>query len=99
MQHIFIKLIFFTIFFSRPLESRTLHLEGGLAIKFSLSNEHLIASIGWPDNLLKISNLKTKQVILCGKVKLVGGITWHHKLPYICAGSDRELCFWRVNIN
>lgn len=76
-----------------------LHLEGGLAIKFSLADENLVASIGWPDNLLKVSNLKSKQVILCGKVKLVGGMTWHHKLHYICAGSDRELCFWRVNIN
>lgn len=68
-------------------------------MKFSLANEHLVASIGWPDNLLKVSNLKTKQVILCGKVKLVGGMTWHYKLPYVCAGSDRELCFWRINVN
>ncbi|EFN63084.1 Nucleoporin Nup37 [Camponotus floridanus] len=84
---------------SRPLEERTLHLEGGLEVKFSHTNENLIASIGWPDNLLKVFNFKSKQVILCGKVKLFGGMTWHYKLPYICAGSDRDICFWRVNVN
>lgn len=81
---------------SRPVESRSLHVEGGLAVKFSPAYESLVASIGKPENLLKITNLKSKQVVLCGKVKLIGGMSWHYKLPYICAGSDRELSFWRV---
>lgn len=82
---------------SRPTESRTLHVEGGLSVRFARSNENLVASLGRPDNLIKVTNLRTKQVVLCGKVCLVGGITWHHKLPYLCAASDRQLFFWRVN--
>lgn len=66
-------------------------------MKFALSNENLIASIGRPDNLLKVVNLKTKPVILCGRVLLFGGLTWHQRLPMICAGSDRQLLFWKVN--
>ena len=83
---------------SRPIESRTLHIEGGLAVKFAIGNENIVATLGRPDNLIKVTNIRTKQVVLCGKVKLVGGITWHHKLPYLCAASDRELFFWRVNV-
>ncbi|XP_043268025.1 nucleoporin Nup37 [Venturia canescens] len=82
---------------SRPTESRTLHIEGGLSVKFARGNENLVASLGRPDNLVKVTNLRTKQVVMCGKVRLVGSITWHHKLPYLCAANDRELFFWRLN--
>ncbi|KAG7201050.1 hypothetical protein KM043_017599 [Ampulex compressa] len=83
---------------SRPLESRTLHIEGGMVVRLSPANENLVASVGRPDNLLKVTNLKSKQVILCSRAKLIGSLTWHYNLPYVCAGSDRELSFWRVNI-
>lgn len=82
---------------SRPIESCTLHVEGGLMIKFSPVNENIIASVGRPDNQLKVINLKSKQMILTGEVQLVGGLTWHQKLPYVCAGNDRELNFWKVS--
>ncbi|XP_058807153.1 nucleoporin Nup37 isoform X2 [Phymastichus coffea] len=82
---------------SRPIETRTLHIEGGTMMKFSPSNEYLIASIGRPDNFLKITNLKNKQAVLCGRVRLFGGLTWHQRLPIVCAGSDRQLCFWKIN--
>lgn len=94
-----LSLNFFISNSSRPLDERTLYVEGGLTIKLSHANENLISSIGWPDNLLKVVNLRSKAVVLCGKVKLIGGMSWHYKLPYVCAGSDRELCFWRININ
>lgn len=68
-------------------------------IQFSPAFENYVASMGRPENLLKVSNLKSKKVILCGKVSLIGGMTWHYKLPYICAGSDRELYFWKVNVH
>lgn len=84
---------------SRPTESRSLYVEVGLIAKFSPSNDNLVASLGRPDNLLKVTDLRTKQVALCGRVSLTGGLTWHHKLPYICAGSDRELYIWRINGN
>ncbi|CAB0035919.1 unnamed protein product [Trichogramma brassicae] len=82
---------------SRPLETRTVHIEGGTMMKFAPFSEHLIASIGRPDNLLKIINLKSKPVIMCGKVMLFGGLTWHQRLPIVCAASDRQLLFWRVD--
>ncbi|KAK0095844.1 hypothetical protein PV326_007210 [Microctonus aethiopoides] len=82
---------------SRAIDNRTIHAEGGIIVKFSNSNENLIASIGCPENLLKVINLRTKQVILSGSVQLFGGLSWHYKLPYVCAGSDREIRFWRIN--
>ncbi|XP_034936638.1 nucleoporin Nup37 [Chelonus insularis] len=82
---------------SRPILNHTVYVEGGSVMKFSNGNENLIACIGRPDNALKVVNLKNKQVILSGNVKLIGGLTWHHKLPYVCAGSDREVFFWRIN--
>ncbi|XP_076647960.1 nuclear pore complex protein Nup37 [Halictus rubicundus] len=83
--------------FSLPLDSNPPHIEGGLIVKFSPAYDHLVATIGKPDNLLKVRNLKSYQEILCGQVKLIGGISWHYKLPYICAASDREIRFWRVS--
>ncbi|XP_011499458.1 PREDICTED: nucleoporin Nup37 [Ceratosolen solmsi marchali] len=82
---------------SRPLETRTLHIEGGTIMKFSPSNENLVASIGRPDNILKITNLKTKPSVLCGRVQLFGGLSWHQRIQIVCAGSDRQLLFWKVN--
>ncbi|XP_015123768.1 nucleoporin Nup37 [Diachasma alloeum] len=82
---------------SRPLETKTIHVEGGISLKFACGNENIIASIGRPDNVLKVTNLRTKQVVLSATVQLYGGITWHYKLLYICAASDRELLFWRIN--
>ncbi|XP_015514813.1 nucleoporin Nup37 [Neodiprion pinetum] len=83
---------------SRPMESRPLHVEGGQMIKFYPAVEYLLASIGRPDNELKVINLKSKQVVLTSRLKLVGGMSWHHKLPFICAGNDRDLCFWKLNL-
>lgn len=82
---------------SRPLESRTHYVEGGIVLKFTSSNENLVATIGRPENILKVMNLRTKQVVMSASLKLFGGLTWHHKLQYICAGSDREILFWRIN--
>ncbi|XP_012279700.1 nucleoporin Nup37 [Orussus abietinus] len=82
---------------SRPIESFTPHIEGGLIIRASRANEDLVGSIGRPDNLLKVTNLKTKQVVLNTTIGIIGGLSWHQKLPYVCAGNDRELCFWRIN--
>ncbi|XP_076243070.1 nuclear pore complex protein Nup37 [Calliopsis andreniformis] len=87
---------------SKPSESpksQSLHIEGGLVVKYSPTYEHFIASIGRPDNLLKVINIKSNQELLCGQVKLIGGMTWHYKLPYVCAASDREIRFWKVTSN
>jgi len=81
---------------SRAQDRRTVHLDGGTIIKFAPCNENLIATIGWPDNLLKVVSIKSKPVLLCGQVRLYGGLTWHQRLQIICAGSDRQLFFWRV---
>ncbi|XP_053999095.1 nucleoporin Nup37 [Hylaeus anthracinus] len=84
---------------SPPLELRPLHMEGGLTVKFSPAYEYFVASIGRPDNLLKVTNIRSEQEVICGQVKLIGGISWHYKLPYICATSDREIRFWKVTLN
>ncbi|XP_066583643.1 nucleoporin Nup37 [Prorops nasuta] len=84
---------------SQPLESFTLHIDGGKMVKFSPLQDNILASIGQPDNLLKVTNIKSKQVLLCGRMSLIGGLTWHQKLPFICTGNNRELNFWRINFH
>ncbi|XP_014204873.1 nucleoporin Nup37 isoform X2 [Copidosoma floridanum] len=81
---------------SRAQETKTLHLEGGTVMKFSPANENLIATIGRPDNNVKVVDIKAKEVQLCSRVRLYGGLTWHQRLQVICAGSDRKLLFWKV---
>lgn len=83
--------------FSRPVKIHNAYTEGGKTVKFSPFNENLIATMGRPDNVLKIITLKDKQTLLCGKVVLYGGMSWHQRLPIICAGSDRKLLFWKIN--
>lgn len=70
------------------------HVYNGVAVKFCPINENLIASIGRPQNKLKISCLKTQTNILEVPIQMYRGFSWHHNLPYFIVGQDRKLTIW-----
>jgi len=47
---------------------------------------------------VQVTQLGVKQAPLTADLKAVGGISWHSALPYLVAGSDRQLLVWRVSI-
>jgi hypothetical protein len=48
------------IFFSRPIEVRPVHPQGGRWIKFSSNSEVVLATHGRPGHQLKVFNIRTK---------------------------------------
>uniref|UniRef100_A0A1B6DC57 Nucleoporin Nup37 n=1 Tax=Clastoptera arizonana TaxID=38151 RepID=A0A1B6DC57_9HEMI len=81
---------------SRPIESRALHPDGGRFLRYSPQSDHHIATIGQPDNTLKIIHTNMKHPAINATLKLAGGLTWMFRLPYICVGVDRSICLWKV---
>jgi len=81
---------------SLPIDARPVHVEGGQLLRFSQLSEHYIATVGQSDLQLKVTHVKSKHPALTALLQLVGGLTWHFRLPYVCAGNDRKLCFWKV---
>ncbi|XP_069685180.1 nucleoporin Nup37 [Periplaneta americana] len=81
---------------SRPVEMRPVHVEGGQLLRFSQLSDQHIATVGQPDLQLKITHIKTKHPVLTASLQLIGGLTWHFRLPYVCVGNDRKLCLWKV---
>lgn len=84
--------------FSRPVETKPTHENVGRIIKFSPHSEYVTASIGRPNNTMKIIHMQSKFAQLEAPIKLFGGLCWHYKLPYIIAASDRKLLIWKVHI-
>lgn len=89
----FLKPSFLFEYLSRAAESKTLHEDGGLALKYS-PNVQKFASIGRPGVTLKVSDLKSDTPQLVTSLKLFGGLSWHQR--YVCAADDTKLCFWKV---
>lgn len=83
---------------SRPVETKPIHEDGGRIVKFNPNNELILASVGRPDITLKVHNMKSPVPQIEASVKLFGGLSWHHRLPYVAVGCDRKLCFWKVQM-
>uniref|UniRef100_A0A336LSZ6 CSON003920 protein n=1 Tax=Culicoides sonorensis TaxID=179676 RepID=A0A336LSZ6_CULSO len=81
---------------SRPVDTKHIHEDVGLAIKFSPHNELLTASIGRPMTTLKVMNCKSQIPQVEAPLILYGGLCWHYKHAYVGAAQDRKLCFWKV---
>lgn len=81
------------------METKTLHEDGGLAIKYSPNAQQVVASIGRPNVSLVVTHLKSEKSelpLLMASLKLYGGLGWHSRLPYICCADDSKLSFWKV---
>lgn len=83
---------------SRPIDSKHIHEDVGLAIKFSPHNELITASIGRPLTTLKVMHCKSQIAQIESPLLLYGGLCWHYKHPYVAAAQDRKLCFWKILI-
>ncbi|XP_075236445.1 nuclear pore complex protein Nup37 isoform X2 [Lycorma delicatula] len=81
-----------------PIEKRPLHTKGCL-LRFAQQSEHHVAMIGQPGNTLKVVHTCVKQPVVNAALKCVGGLSWHHRLPYVCAGVDHSICLWKVATN
>lgn len=80
------------------METKSVHEDCGVAVRFSPSNQQVVASIGRPNVTLKVTHLKSEMAQLVHSLKLFGGLCWHLWLPYVCAADDTKLCFWKVQI-
>lgn len=81
------------------METKTLHEDGGLAIKYSPNAQQVVASIGRPNVTLIVTHLKSDKnelPLLVSSLKLFGGLSWHSRLPYVCCADDSKLSFWKV---
>lgn len=91
---------FVNFLFSRTLEAKTLHEDGGLAMKCSPHAQQVVASIGRPNVTLIVTPIKsdkTELPLLVASLKLFGGApSWHSRLPYVCCADDSKLSFWKV---
>lgn len=81
---------------SRPVEVRAIHEDGGQAVRFAPGSDSVVASVGRPGTVLKVTHMRSTVPLVEAQLKLFGGLGWHYRLPYVAAASDRQLCFWRV---
>ncbi|XP_054268472.1 nucleoporin Nup37 [Macrosteles quadrilineatus] len=82
---------------SRPVDVRMVHPNGGSLLRYSQQSEYHIATVGQPDNSLKVTNVNMKHPVCNATMTLAGGVTWTYRLPYVCVGRDRSICFWKVS--
>lgn len=81
---------------SRPIDCKPLHEDRGWAIKFAPNSDVITASVGRPDNMLKVSHTKSNFPLIEAPNKLFGGLCWHYRWPYVAVGCDRKLSFWMI---
>lgn len=91
-------MLFHLICFSRPAHSKVIHVDGGGHMQFSpLGN--LVATVNCLSSTLKVTQLQNGQTKLDVQAMLPTNCTWHFRLPIVCIGNDRNLCFWKIDTN
>ena len=78
---------------SAPLVSRTVHSDGARHVA---ATDSLVATAGRPGNTVKVWHGKSGVLLLSNELVIVGGLSWHHKLPYLAVGGDREVQLYKV---
>ncbi|KAG8229460.1 hypothetical protein J437_LFUL005565 [Ladona fulva] len=81
---------------SHPEDVRIAHPGVGRCLRFSPLSDMLVASVAQPGAVLRVMHLRASQPQLVSNLQVFGGLSWHSRLPYICAASDRKLCFWKI---
>jgi len=76
---------------------RAVHSEGARYVRCSRANDSLIATSGRPGNCLKVSHAKSSQALVTTHQQVIGGLSWHLRLPYLAVGSDREVALYKVS--
>lgn len=78
---------------SQPQLSRTVHSEGA---RFVATSDCLVATAGKPGNCVKVSHAKSGVQLMSSEMVVVGGLSWHYKLPYLAVGGDREVQLFKI---
>ncbi|KAK7793204.1 hypothetical protein R5R35_012845 [Gryllus longicercus] len=79
-----------------PVESRMIHTTNACAVRCCPLSDTYVATFGEPDHQLKVLSLNSNVPQLIANLQLTTNISWHHHLPYVCAGNDYQLGFWKV---
>ena len=66
-------------------------------IRCSRHNDNLVATCGRPGNCLKVWHSKSNGGLLSNEMVVVGGLSWHLKLPYLAVGGDRDIQLFKVS--
>jgi len=82
---------------SLPTVRRAVHSEGVRYVSFSRANDSLIATSGRPGNCLKVCHAKSSQALVTCQQPVVGGLSWHLRLPYLAVGGDREVALYKIS--
>ncbi|XP_033113860.1 nucleoporin Nup37-like [Anneissia japonica] len=76
---------------SQAIEIQRAHSEKGRYIRWCHSSSSLFATLGQPNNQLKIFHLDHHQVPIKFNLPVQGGISWHAFLPVCAAGGNRKV--------
>lgn len=82
---------------SLPTSRRPVHGEGARYCRCSRHNDNLVATCGRPGNCLKVWHSKSNGGLLSNEMVVVGGLSWHLKLPYLAVGGDRDIQLFKVS--
>lgn len=78
---------------SQAMMTRTVHSEGA---RYVASTDSLVATAGRPGNCVKVWHAKSGVQLLSNEMVVIGGLSWHYKLPYLAVGGDREIHLYRI---
>jgi len=78
---------------SAPLITRTVHSDGARHVT---ATDSLVATAGRPGNSFKVWHGKSGVLLLSNDLVIIGGLSWHQKLPYLAVGGDREVQLYKV---
>ena len=78
---------------SAPLVTRTVHSDGARHVS---ATDNLVATAGRPGNSFKVWHGKSGVLLLSNDLVIIGGLSWHQKLPYLAVGGDREVQLYKV---
>jgi len=82
---------------SLPTSRRPVHSEGARHARCSRHTDSLIATSGRPGNCLKVWHSKSSGGLVSSEMVVIGGLSWHVRLPYLAVGADREVQLYRVS--
>jgi len=79
-----------------PTEVKSLATNGCRQLKFSSFSDDIVGVIGSSSPQLGILHRRTQNIVLSAAFPGLGYIDWHHSVPYVIVGHNKQLSFWKV---